>query len=80
MCENLLPKFKDFKAKGDYIRASQLLVSVYWYEVKDGLLPPDKKLGVRVARNLEYVLKQGSDYSSEVGYKKKVERVEDQFI
>lgn len=80
LCENLLPKFRDFKNKGDYIRASQLLVSVNWYEVKDGLLPKDKKLGVRVARNLEYLLKDGSDHKSEIGYKKKVESLEDQFL
>lgn len=80
LCENLLPKFKDFKAKGDYIRASQLLVSVYWYEVKDGLLPPDKNLGVRVALNLEYILKPDSVYSSEVGYSKKNYQLEDCFL
>lgn len=80
LCENLLPKYLDFKVKGDYIRANQLLVSVYWHEVKDGLLPPNKKHGVRVAMNLEYILKPDSDYSSEVGYLKKNHQSEDYFL
>jgi CRISPR-associated endonuclease/helicase Cas3 len=80
LCLNLLPKFNDFKKKGDYIRASQLLVSVYWYEVKEGLLPKDKILGVRVAKNLEYMLKPNSDYESHIGYRKKGENLEDQFL
>lgn len=79
LCENLLPKFKDFKEKGDFIRASQLLVSVYWYEVKDSLRK-DNKLGIRIAQNLEYVLAPKSDYLSDIGYKKKVETVEEQFF
>ncbi len=80
LCENLLPKFLEFREKGDYLRASQLLVSVYWYEVKDGLLPKDRKLGVHVAGNLEYLLKDGSDYLSEMGYAKKSDNLDDQFL
>lgn len=80
LCENLLPKYRDFLDEGDYIRANQLLVSVYWYEVKESLLPKDKKLGVRVARNLEYVLKPNSEHESLFGYKRKIENPEEQFL
>lgn len=79
LCENLLPQFNDFRAKGDYVRANQLLVSVYWYEVKNAMIK-DKKSGVRVATGLDYPLIEGSTWSSIVGYKKKVDNVEDRFL
>jgi CRISPR-associated endonuclease/helicase Cas3 len=79
LCGNLVPKFEYFREKGDYIRASQLLVSVYWYEIK-GSSEKNKKLGVHVANNLEYILKTGSDSQSDIGYKKKVEDIKEQFL
>jgi CRISPR-associated endonuclease/helicase Cas3 len=80
LCENLLSKYIELRDHGDYIRASQLLISVYWYEVKNELLPKDKKLGVHVARNLVYLLKNGSDHQSEIGYRKKLESDDDQYL
>lgn len=71
LCSNLLEDFKQFKLDGDFVRASQLLVSVYRYEVQ-GQLRLDKKLGVQIAENLVY--------NAEVGYKRKVETSEDNFL
>lgn len=79
LCLNLMPKFEYFREKGDYIRASQLLVSVYWYEIQ-GNSERSKKLGVHIANNLEYVLEAGSDYESAIGYKKKKENTDEQFL
>ncbi|MBK9336383.1 MAG: CRISPR-associated helicase Cas3' [Lewinellaceae bacterium] len=53
LCQNLLSDYLEFKAEGDFIRASQLLVSVYWYEIK-GYIIKDQKLDILIATNLEY--------------------------
>ncbi len=79
LCENLLPQFIKFREEGDYVRANQLLVSVYWYEVK-GAMRKDPQLGIRIATGLEYPLVECHPWSSEVGYKKKVENTEDRFF
>jgi len=79
LCENLLPKFIEFRNKGDYIRASQLFVSVYWYEVKE-TIRRDNKLKIQIAPNLEYVLKADSTFESAIGYKKKVNKIDEHFF
>ncbi|MBK8877464.1 MAG: hypothetical protein IPN74_02595 [Haliscomenobacter sp.] len=79
ICKNLMPQFNKFREEGDYVRANQLFVSVYWYEVKKAMYM-DKKTGVRVATNLKYPLVEGSTYSSNTGYKRRDENADDQFI
>jgi CRISPR-associated endonuclease/helicase Cas3 len=71
LCENLEPQFRKFRETGDYVHANQLLVSVYWYEVK-GAMRKDPKLGIRIATGLEYPLVENHPWSSAVGYKKKL--------
>jgi CRISPR-associated endonuclease/helicase Cas3 len=68
LCQNLVPAYKQFHRQGNYIGANQLLVSVYWHEVKQSLYR-NKELGVLVAGNLEYVLREGENFRSEIGYK-----------
>ncbi len=58
LCENLLSQYMEFKAEGDFIRASQLLVSVYWYQIK-GHIIKDQKNDLLIATNLDYVPKLG---------------------
>lgn len=69
LCSNLLPEYIKFCDAKDFIRANQLLVSVYFYETK---AKPDLKKRLRVAYDLEY--------DEDLGYKKKVEAIEDQFV
>jgi len=69
LCHNLLPKFDELRAKKDFIRANQLLVSVYFYETKP---IPHAKSKIKIAYDL--------DYDCNLGYKKKVEKIEDQFV
>lgn len=68
LCQNLMPAYEQLQRQGNYIRANQLLVSVYWHEVK-GSLFRNNQLGVQVASNLEYLLMEGTDFQSEIGYK-----------
>lgn len=70
LCENLLSKYMEFKAEGDFIRASQLLVSVYWYQIK-GHIIKDQKNDLLIATNLKYI--------SKFGYKKKDKTVAAKF-
>lgn len=63
LCFNLVEEFKQLKREGDFVRASQLLVSVYRYQVKDHLRM-DEKLGVYIASNLLY--------DKEIGYQEKI--------
>lgn len=79
LCQNLLPVFEEFREKKDYIRANQLLVAVYRYEVK-GALTRDKKIGIQIATNLEYVLRGKNGYESDIGYIRNVESTEDRFL
>lgn len=71
LCQNLFSEFQEFKNHGDFIRASQLLVSVYWYEVKDQVIK-DNKHNILIAQNLEYI--------SGFGYKKKANTAENRFL
>lgn len=68
LCHNLLEEFNKLVKEKNYIRANQLLVSVYHYETKP---IPHERFKIKVAWDL--------DYDSELGYKKKVEVVEDKF-
>jgi len=79
LCANLYPQYQQFRKDKDYLRANQLLVSVYTYEVK-GCFAKDEKTGVLIANNLDYPLKDGHAWSSLVGYKKKFDKVEDRML
>lgn len=65
LCQNLLPKYLEFKAEGDFIRASQLLVSVYWYQIKGNIIK-DQKHDLLIASNLEYISKFGYKKSEKI--------------
>jgi CRISPR-associated endonuclease/helicase Cas3 len=69
LCFDLLKEFDDFVTKKEFIKANQLLVSIYFYESKE--LRKDEKRGVYVAYDIEY---------TKVGYKKKVDTVESRFL
>ena len=63
LCSDLLPKYEKYIADKDFIKANQLLVSVYFYETK--ILRKDEAKGILIAYDLIY---------TEVGYKKKLKR------
>lgn len=65
LCENLKDEFDLFCKEKNFIRANQLLVSVYSYETK---AQKDKKRNIRIAYDL--------DYDENSGYKKKEESIE----
>ena len=60
LCQDLLEEFDQLRQEKDFIRANQLLVSVYKYETS---AQPDNKRKVKVAYDL--------DYSEVLGYKKR---------
>ncbi len=75
LCSNLLQEYEELKEKGDFIRANQLLVSVYRYKTKEMYIKNKEaraKYQVIVSRDLEYC--------SKIGYKKKAERIKDRFL
>lgn len=75
LCFNLLEKFENLKEEGRFIEANQLLVSVYAYQTNiNYILNEDnrKKYQVIVAHDLEYC--------SKIGYKKKVDNIDDRIL
>lgn len=60
--------YENLIAQKRFIEANQLFVSVYFYDTKP---KPDKKKNILVSYDLEY---------TEIGYKKKVESVDDYFL
>ena len=69
LCHNLLEEFDKFRKEKDFIRANQLLVSVYFYETKP---VPHSKSKIKIAYDL--------DYDEHLGYKKKLETTDNQFL
>ena len=69
LCYQLLEEFDKLREQKDFIRANQLLVSVYFYETKP---IPHSKSKIKIAYDL--------DYNENLGYKKKVEKLEDQML
>lgn len=75
LCKNLLDEYEKLKDKGDFIRANQLLVSVYRYETKEMYIKDKEaraKYQVIVACDLEY--------NSKLGYLKKTDNVDDRIL
>ena len=69
LCHNLLNEFDKFREEKDFIRANQLLVSVYFYETKPVLHPKSK---IKISYDL--------DYNENLGYKKAINDVETQCL
>jgi CRISPR-associated endonuclease/helicase Cas3 len=75
LCQNLLDDYEKLKEKGDFIKANQLLVSVYRYETKEMYIKNKEaraKYQVIVASDLEY--------SSRLGYLKRIDNVDDRIF
>lgn len=65
LCGNMIEKFEKFIKQGDIIRAYQLLVSVYRYEIQGTAFTKDEKKHLIIAYDLVY--------DELIGYKKKVD-------
>jgi CRISPR-associated endonuclease/helicase Cas3 len=69
LCGNLEEEFDEYKSQKRYIEANQLLVSVYYYELKGTNFRKDERRNVLVAYDLEY--------DPIIGYSKKVHTFDD---
>lgn len=69
LCGNLIEEFDHYKNQKRYIEANQLLVSVYYYELKQTNFNKDDRRNVFVAYDLEY--------DPMIGYSKKAHRFDD---
>lgn len=71
LCGNLVQEYEELKMKGDFIRANQLLVSVYRYETKEMYIK-DKK----TRSKYQVIVSNDLEYSETKGYLKKVDDIE----
>lgn len=72
LCGNLIDEFDHLKLHGRFIEASQLLVSVYRYELNGTMFRNESKRNVLVAYDF--------NHDSLLGYKKKNDSIEDQIF
>jgi len=72
LCGNLTDKFDQYRKEGDFIRANQLLVSVYRYELDKTVYQKDEKRKVIVAYDFIY--------ECDTGYKKKVDSIDERIL
>lgn len=68
LCENLLREYEELKEKGDYIRANQLLVSVYRYETSENFITNKSSKAKH-----QVIVSCDLHYDIEIGYQKKDE-------
>jgi len=74
LCGNLVEEFDLLRSQKRYIEANQLLVSVYFYELKGTSINKDDK----DKRNV--IVAYALEYNSEIGYVKKSFDIEDTFL
>lgn len=72
LCANLVQEFETLREEKRYIEANQLLVQVYFYELKDSNYTKDKKNNVLVAYDFEY--------DEIIGYTRKQDNFKDRIL
>lgn len=72
LCGNLVEEFDDLKSQKRYIESNQLLVQVYFYELKDTIWKKDESRNVIVAYDFTY--------DDTIGYKKKAYDIDHIFL
>ncbi|WPP51831.1 CRISPR-associated helicase Cas3' [Catalinimonas niigatensis] len=72
LCSNLVREFDSLREEKRYIEANQLLVKVYFYELKGSAHIKDNKRNVIIANDFEY--------DEQIGYKKKGDILSFEFL